>query len=85
MLMNKVLVNIYFPSVCRSYDVYIPCDTEISEIAEMLAPLCGELTDYMFIPSEDSVLCDRVTGNALDVNLTPHELCLVNGSKLMYV
>lgn len=83
--MNKVLVNIYFPAVCSSYDVYIPCESELSEISEMLRSICGELTDHMYLATENSVICDRVTGNVLDVNMTPDELCLVNGSKLMYI
>lgn len=83
--MNKVLVNIYFPAVCRSYDVYLPCKTEISQITDMLKAICGELTNNMFIPSDNSVLCDRSTGNILDVNCTPDELCLINGSELMFI
>ena len=83
--MNRVLVNIYFPAVCRSFDVYLPRKTEISQITDMLKPICGELTDNMFIPTEDTVLCDRKTGNILDVNATPDELCLINGSELMFI
>ncbi len=83
--MDKILVNIYFPAVCRSYDVYIPCSAEISDITGMLKNICGELTEYMFIASENSLLCDRNTGNILDINLTPEELCLINGSKLMFI
>lgn len=83
--MNKVLVNVYFPAVCRSYDVYLPCEAEISQITEMLRTVCGELTNNMFVPSEDSVLCDRSSGNILDINATPDELCLINGSELMLI
>ncbi len=83
--MNKVLVNIYFPAVCRSYDVYMPCGTEIQQITEMLKKICGELTDNMFVPTEDSVLCDKKTGNILDINATPNELCLIHGSELMFI
>jgi len=83
--MNSVWVNIYFPAVCKSFDVYLPCETEISQITDMLKPICGELTDNMFIPAEDTVLCDRKTGNILDVNATPDELCLINGSELMFI
>lgn len=83
--MNRVLVNIYFPAVCRAFDVYLPREAEISQITDMLKPICGELTDNMFIPAEDTVLCDRKTGNILDVNATPNELCLINGSELMFI
>ncbi len=83
--MTKVLVNIYFPAVCRSYDVWLPCGSEILQISDMLKKVCGELTDNMFVPSDNSVLCDRVSGNILDVNATPDELCLINGSELMFI
>lgn len=83
--MDRILVNIYFPAVCRSYDMYIPAKCEISEISEMLRSVCGELTDYMFVPKDDMVLCDRKTGNVFDVNITPEELCLVNGTELVFI
>ncbi len=83
--MNKILVNVLFPAVCMSYDMYLPGDAEISQITEMIKSACVGLTNGMFRPSEDSVLCDRSTGNILDVYSTPNELCLINGSELMFI
>lgn len=74
-----------FPAVCMSYDMYLPGDAEISQITEMIKSTCMDLTNGMFRPSEDSVLCDRSTGNILDVYSTPNELCLINGSELMFI
>lgn len=83
--MNRILVSIYFPAICRAYDVYLPCEAEISQITDMLKVICGELTENMFVSSDSSLLYDRKTGNALDVNSTPDELCLINGSELMFI
>lgn len=68
-----------------SYDMYFPCDAEISQITEMIKSICASLTDDLFRPSEDSVLCDRNTGNILDIYSTPNEMCLINGSELMFI
>ena len=83
--MNKILVNVFFPAVCMSYDMYFPGDAEISQITEMIKSICASLTDGLFRPSEDSVLCDRNTGNILDIYSTPNEMCLINGSELMFI
>lgn len=81
--MNKVLVNVYFPAVCMSYDMYFPADAEILQITEMIKSTCLSLTNGLFKPSDNSVLCERSTGNILDIYSTPNELCLINGSELM--
>ena len=75
---NKILIEVYFPAIYKSFDVYIPDDVMIQKVSE-------KLTNGLFIPSEDNVLCAVDTGIILDINQTARELCLHNGSKLMFI
>lgn len=82
---NDILLEIFFPAVYKSYDVYIPEDVTFFRINEMLRKVSGQLTDGLYVPCEESLLCDRETGTILDINQTARELCLHNGSKLMFI
>lgn len=81
--MHKILVEIYNPASHHTYDVFIPIKSKIYEIAYLLANTASELSQGFYKATEQTVLCDRVTGQVFDINLTIEELGLKNGSKLM--
>ena len=83
--MNKLMIEIYLPAAGISYDVRIPVDVRIGEMIPLIETCMAELEDGYFIPSKDSILCDRNTGVVLDVNLTAGEMGIVNGTKLMLI
>jgi len=82
--MNKILVDIYIPSMNKSFDVYLPLTNKIYEIEKLLAEAFKDLSDGYFT-TNDPVLCDRETGTILDINKSAWELELKNGSKLMLI
>lgn len=82
---SKILVEIYFPAAFRSFDVYIPDDVSFHRIVTMLKKVSERLTDGLFSPSDSSVICDMESGAILDINQTARELCLHNGSRLMFI
>lgn len=83
--MDKILVEIYVPVVNRSFDTYLPVSLKLHEIEALLAGAFRELCDGQFVASPDTVLCDRLTGQALDINKSVLELGLMNGSRLMLI
>ncbi len=83
--MNKILVDVFLPAVNRSFDIYIPDSIRFHEVISMINKAVSSLCDGRFIPSDDTVLCDRNTGVIFDINLNSNELCLHNGSKLMLI
>lgn len=83
--MNKVLVNVYVPILNTSYDMFIPPHSMLHEVLELIKKAVAEMSDGRFIPNQDTVLCDRITGGALDINKTIYELDVRNGTKLMLV
>ncbi len=83
--MNKIMVEVYLPAAGKSYDVRIPVFRRIGEIIPLLEVGMAELEPGYFIPSGNSVLCDRETGVILNVNLTVDETGILNGTRLMLI
>lgn len=85
MLIEKVLVEISIPVVDRSYDVYLPLDTPLSDVLVMLCSVFNELCKGQALFNENTVLCDSSTGDILNNNLKIYELGIQNGKKLMLI
>ncbi|ADU31800.1 hypothetical protein [Evansella cellulosilytica] len=83
--MDKVLVEVYIPASNSTYDVFIPVKSKMHEVVHLLVNTISELTEGYFIASSDSPICDRKTGEILDINKTVEEIALINGSKLMLI
>lgn len=83
--MDKILVEIFLPAENKKYDVYIPFTSKLYEILDLLKNTITELSEGYFTASEDAVLCDRKTGTIFNINMSPEELGLINGSKLILI
>lgn len=83
--MDKILVEVYLPAGNKSYDVYIPLKSRLHEVLALLAGTFTELSIGYFTASEDTVICDMVSGTIFNINMSAEELGLKNGSKLMLI
>lgn len=83
--MSKILIELYLPAIHRVFDVYIPVASKLYEVEALIAGVLTELSDGQFVPSGDTVLCDRLSGQTLDINSSALELQLLNGSRLMLI
>lgn len=83
--MEKILVEVFLPSAGRSYDVYIPLSSPVSEVVLLVSKLLSELSNGYFKADKNTVLCDAQTGNVLNINTTVFESGLKNGSRLMLI
>lgn len=81
--MHKILVEVYNPAAARSFDVFIPVKSKLYEVLMLLSNAVSELSQGYYKASEQTILCDRKTGNVLDLGRTVEELGLKNGAKLM--
>lgn len=81
--MHKIEVEIYNPASGTTFDVFIPLKSQVYEVAYLLSNTISELSTGHYKATDQTVLCDRSTGDVLDINLTIEELGLKNGSKLM--
>lgn len=82
---KKVLAEIYIPVTGASFDIFIPLESKMSDVLELLKKAVNEMSDGLFTAGESTVICRRNTGDILNINLTVYELGIHNGSKLMLV
>lgn len=82
---NKILVEVYLPSASCSHDVYIPTKLKIYQVNALLSVMMTDLSNGYFTANPDTILCDRESGQILDMNKTVENLKLSNGSKLILI
>ncbi len=83
--MEKVLVEIFVPVLDRSFDVFIPLQSPMYEVLELIKKAISEMSDGRFIANQNTTICHREDGSILNINLSVYELEIRNGSKLMLV
>lgn len=81
--MNKILVEVYLPVASRAYDVFIPFKSRMYEVLTLLSKVAAELSEGLFVASEDTIVCNRLDGSIYNLNMTVEELGFVNGTKIM--
>ena len=80
---NRILVDVYFPSLMRSFDIFIPYDVRFYQISDMIERSVSRITSGKYTPCGNALLCDRDTGMSFDINMTARDMCLHNGSSLL--
>lgn len=83
--MTKVLVNVYIPILNKSYDIFVPTQSQLFEVVELIKRAVTELSEGQFVSSRDTVIARRATGEILNINSTVFELSIGNGTKLMLI
>lgn len=83
--MSKVLVEVLLPAANMKFDVYIPQESKMSEVKQLVTSVMTDLADGKFKGHEDSVLCDADSGLIFNVNMIVSELGIENGSRLMLI
>lgn len=83
--MNKILINVYVPVLNSAYDFFVPVQLQVFEVTELIKRAVVELSEGRFIPSYDTALAYRETGDVCDINDVVFESRIKNGTKLMLV
>lgn len=81
--MSKVLIEVYNPASGKTYDVLIPLESKLYEVSYLLSNTISELSEGYYRVTDQSILCNRKTGELYDINSTIEELGFKNGEKLM--
>ncbi len=85
MLSNKALVEISVPASGETFDVFIPLESRMSEVVQLVASALSDLSGGEYKASRDAVLCDADTGIIYNINMIVAELGIHNGSRLMLI
>ena len=85
MISNKALVEVTVPASGEKFDVFIPLESRMSEVAKLVASAISDLSEGKYRATADAVLCDAETGSLYDVNKEIAELGIQNGSRLLLI
>ena len=83
--MNKLQIEVYLPAALRSFDVQIPANMTLAQTTKLVADALSQLSNSLYSAHSEPLLCDRDSGEILNINMTAWELGLRNGSKLMLI
>lgn len=83
--MNKVLAEIFVPVLGYTFDAFLPLESPMSQVLELLKKAVMDMSDGRFIADENTAICHREDGTILNINLSVYELGIHNGSKLMLI
>lgn len=83
--MEKILINLFVPALNTSYDIFIPPQSPMYEVLDLIKKAVIELSDGRFVANRDTAICQRVDGEILNINLSVYELGIRNGSRLMLI
>ena len=83
--MNKIIVEVFIPASSSKYEMRIPSSVQMFKILELIKKAVAEFENGRYIPDDTTVLCNRNTGDIININLTADELGIKNGFKLMLI
>lgn len=83
--MNKIIVYLYIPASGKKYEIRIPASSQMFKVLELIKTAVFDTDDGKYHPDDTAVLCDKNTGNIINLNLTAEELGIQNGSNLMLI
>lgn len=83
--MDKILVEVYVPVLEKSYDFFIPLQSQMSEVLELMKRGIVDLTDGDYVSNDDTFVCHKDNGAIININKSVVELGLKNGSRLMLI
>lgn len=82
---NKILLEVYIPSIEKEYDIFVPVNKKIGTIKKMIEAGIKDLTDDVYSISDDTNLYSKDTGNMYDVNVKLIDTDLKNGSRIILI
>lgn len=83
--MEELFLQIYIPSVSKSFDIKVTKSLKIYELKDMLFDLLSKEIDSETLKKSKAVLSDKESGVILNINLSIEELKIRNGSSLMLI
>ena len=82
---NKILIELYIPSIEKSYDLYIPINKKIGTVKTLIEKALVELTDKAYVIRKDSNFYSKETGDLYNVNASILDTDLKNGSRIILI
>ncbi len=78
----KVLIKLFVPEIEEIYEMYIPINKTVGEIAELLTKMINDLSKVYPI-KKNVCLCNRYTGIIYEKNNLIRDTDIRNGTELI--
>lgn len=82
---EDVIVEVYLPAIERCFDIRIPKNKKISDITAVIEQEFVKQNVGYYMSEEGGVLCEREEGYILPTELTPDEMGILTGTRLMLI
>ena len=83
--MNKYLIEVFVPSISTTYDIFISRNCMVYELLKLIADAIEKLSAGRFKNKMESVLCNRNTGEILDINAAIEDVGIKDGTQLLLI
>ncbi len=80
---NKVLVELFVPSIDEVFNLYLPVNRKIGNIIGLLNKSLFELTNGAFVGDEKTCLYNRMTGEQYRMDIILRETNIRHGASLI--
>ena len=80
---NRILINVYVPSIDESYDIWAPFTDNFGIIAEAICKSINEFTDGAFNYDNGYVFIDPDTSLPYDLNSSLKDTDIRNDKKII--
>lgn len=80
---NKIIINLYIPSLSKELEVIVPVNERISKIIDKLKKMIYDLSDSNFNLEKECNLMNAKTGQIYDYNSIIRETDIKHTTKLI--
>ena len=85
MMMNKIIIKLYVPSIEEKFDLKIPLNNKVSEIILLLIKAVDEISGGSYKPEQIPCLYTLLNEERIDVNLKVRDTKIRNGTELILI
>ena len=80
---NKILVQVVVPDIEEEYNVFIPVNKKVGNVAILLSKAIQEMTNNIYIENNKNGIYDSATGELLPTDSLVRETSIKNGSRII--
>lgn len=80
---NKVLVEIFFPTIEKVHDVFLPINKQLGDVRNLLVKMINEEAGFPYLNENSCTIYDKESGAVYDLNRLVKETDIRNGSRLI--
>ncbi|CCY47213.1 unknown [Firmicutes bacterium CAG:822] len=81
---NKILINAYVVKLDKKYDIYIPIDLPVGEIANLIYKAANILSDNQLNSNSGYAIMDGSSGKFYDLNTIVSNTDIRNGKQIIF-